>query len=133
MLNEHERKMVQIRRQSLEQVRKHVGQLWKEVQGEYHGVYDQLPTWVLLYDNSDIQKSHAGFVDIVAPYFPIMGTTNFTVTYCLITNGRRWDIEYLGSNQEILDALNDEGFAADPSLSNSRTPLFQSADSKRDQ
>ena len=132
---EHNRLMalVKIRDESLDRLKEYEGRLWKEVQGEFHSAYKELPTWILLYEDSDVEECHAHFLRIVSPYFAEMGDVNFTVAYSVFKNGKDIYLEFLSDNDQIARGYGVSGkLAAMPEEHPMpQDGIFSSRDSKR--
>ena len=45
------------------------GKVWKESASELHSQYNEMPFWVLLYEDSDVNEVHKVFKSIVSPHF----------------------------------------------------------------
>lgn len=123
----------QVRRETLELLRGHDGREWKEVAGELHAQFHEIPSWILLYDDSDIVECHNIFYNIVSPYFERLPEYEFTVKYIRINNGREEFLEFFADNQEISDAIGRPNMIGQRSIYEARSNLdtFRSDDSKR--
>ncbi|WP_137136493.1 hypothetical protein [Rhizobium sp. FKY42] len=122
-----------IRDQSLAKLKEHEGTLWKEVQGEFHSAWKELPTWILLYEDSEIEKCHAEFTKIVSPYFDEIGDANFTVAYSVYKDNKDVYLEFLNDNNEIARGYGVSGKLADMPEEHPipKDSIFLSRDSKR--
>lgn len=88
--------------------------LWREVQGEFHAMYDEMPTWILLYEDSDLHECHQAFVNVIEPFMDEALPVQFTVSYSIRTGPFEVTVDYLNDNEEILGALNDPNFGRRP-------------------
>lgn len=43
------------------------GTSWKEVAGENHDMFNELPIWILLYDDSDLEEARQAASSVIAP------------------------------------------------------------------
>lgn len=124
--------IIDIRKKTLEALRALEGTAWKEVRGEAHAQYREIPTWILLYEDSDVRSCHEKFRSIVAPCFERVGDFQFTVAYHVIRGGRMISVDFLNDNAEI-----DRGYSTGELGESSEevgpgTPsIFVSRDSKR--
>lgn len=99
------RTLQEIRARTLRDLRALEGTLWREVQGELHLQYNEMPTWVLLCEDSDIQAAHRAFAEIVSPWFERAAPVQFTVTYTILTDRRDITVDTLMDNRDILKAV----------------------------
>ncbi len=123
----------QVRRETLELLRGHDGREWKEVAGELHAQFHEIPSWILLYDDSDIVKCHRVFYSIVSQYFENLPGYEFTVKYIKISNGGEEFLDFFADNQEISDAIKRPNMIGQRPIYGVRSDLdtFRSANSKR--
>jgi hypothetical protein len=106
--------LVNIRQTTLAALRQFIGRYWQEVQGELQLSHNEMPTWILLYQDSDVAESHQVLRDILAPYMEQIDPVQFTVSYTMLTDAFDITVETLMDNDEILDALNRPGFGKLP-------------------
>jgi len=101
-----------IQETALAQLRQLTGQFWKVVEGEFHSQYNEMPMWVLLYEDSDINESHAALCDVLQPFMADMGPVNFTVGYYTTDAALKHFWDFLNDNREILAALQSNRLTA---------------------
>lgn len=106
-------RLVAIREETLTLLRAH-RELWREVQGEFHSMYDEIPTWILLYEDSDLRECHEAFVKIVEPFMAEALPVQFTVSYSIRKGPFEIAVDFLNDNEEILNALSDSRFGSQP-------------------
>lgn len=82
----------------------HEGSAWKEVRAELHFHYNELPVWVLLYEDSDIDASHSVFKRAVVPFIEALGEIQLTLNYFIIKGGERYHRDMLTTTSDILSA-----------------------------
>lgn len=126
-------RLIEIRNETLGKLREGVGRYWKEVENQIQINYNEIPTWILLYEDSDIEESHAEFSRVVSPYFSEMGDVNFTVTYTIFKDGMDVQIDFLNDNNKIARGYgNAKTLGALPQQDPITEPIvFRSRDSKR--
>lgn len=93
-----------IRAKTLQLLNSHDGKEWKESVGELHAQFNEIPTWILVYDDSDLSQCHEIFTEIVKPFFEKSSGYNFTVKYVMILGENQIFLDFLANNQEILEA-----------------------------
>jgi hypothetical protein len=126
-------KILDIRRKTLQALKAHDGREWKEAQGELHSQHKEIPSWILLYDDSDLQQCHKVFAEIVMPFMPEMEGFQFTVSYKLMTEDEETFVDFLSDNDEISSAYNDLtslGFSPSTKKRGEQN-IFESKDSSR--
>jgi hypothetical protein len=106
--------LVNIRQTTLAALRQFIGQHWQDVQGELQLSHNEMPTWILLYQDSDLKAAHRALCDVLMPYMPQTGPVQFTVSYTLLTEAFEITVETLMDNDEILGALDRPGFGSLP-------------------
>ncbi len=109
--------LVNIRQTTLAALRVHVGRYWQDVQGELQLSHNEMPTWILLYQDSDPVEAHRVLCDVLRPYMEQADPVQFTVSYTMLTDAFDITLESLMDNDEILDALDRPGFGKVPSTS----------------
>jgi hypothetical protein len=57
------------------------GKSWKEIRGEIHPQYNEIPFWILMYQNSDIGQVMEEFRKIVSAYKDLIGSLQMTVAF----------------------------------------------------
>jgi hypothetical protein len=106
--------LVNIRQTTLAALRAFIGVHWQAVQGELQLSQNELPTWILLYQDSDLRKAHHVLRDILAPCMGQVDPVQFTVSYTLLTDALDITVASLMDNDEILDALDRPDFGGVP-------------------
>lgn len=86
----------------LERVRAETGRSWKTASGELHSHYLEMPFWIVLDDDADVDAAHAVFREIVRAAIPDIEPVQCTVSYTVVTDGKRRH-HFLETNAEILD------------------------------
>lgn len=106
-------RLVDIREQTLRELVRLNGSAWEDVRGELHLHYDEMPTWIVLGEDHDLDAAHRAFVDVIRPYLAEMGRVNFTVSYDQSGKGGSGGHAFFDTNDEILRALttDDDGAA----------------------
>jgi hypothetical protein len=107
-------RLVNIRQITLAEMRLSIGQHWREVQGELQLSHNEMPTWILLYEDSDLPAAHRALCDILAPYMDEVAPVQFTVSYTLLTEAFEITLDTLMDNDDILGALDRPGFGKMP-------------------
>jgi hypothetical protein len=107
-------RLVNIRQTTLAEMRLHIGRHWREVQGELQLSHNEMPTWILLYEDSDLAAAHRVLRDILAPYMDEIAPVQFTVSYTLLTEAFEITLDTLMDNDDILGALDRPGFGKMP-------------------
>ncbi len=82
----------------------HTGTLWKEIYSEPHTAYQEIPFWVLLYEDSDPEESHGAFRRALATLVHDIEPANITLMYYVVRDGKRFHLDFLGSTSDILSA-----------------------------
>jgi hypothetical protein len=113
--------LVNIRQTTLAALRTHIGRHWQDVQGELQLSHNEMPTWILLYQDSDPAEAHRVLRDILAPCMDEIAPVQFTVSYAMLTDAFDITIEALMDNDEILGALDRPGFGKVPSTTQRHT------------
>lgn len=98
----------------IQELKRYEGLLWKEVQGELHIQYGEIPIWILLYHDSNIFHAHSQFYQTVSKYFDAVSPLNFTVQYIILSDGVEYSLEFLIDNAEITRRVGDETLGAIP-------------------
>lgn len=98
------------------------GQFWKEVEGEFHLDYNEMPMWALLYEDSDVRESHHAFCETLEPHMADMAPFNFTVSYYIVSSALFKTVAFLNDNADIMAARDAPDLGA-----NIDTELRQSA------
>ncbi|MBC9248293.1 hypothetical protein H4P12_16610 [Paracoccus sp. 11-3] len=124
---------LRIRQETLEQLRQHDGREWKEAAGELHSQFHEIPSWILLFEDSDIKKCHEAFFHIVSPYFDQLPGYDFTVKYIKINDGEEIFLDFCADNEEILNAVRRPDRIGQRPIREPRADLdtFKSVDSRR--
>lgn len=105
---------IETRQTSLAALRRWVGVHWQDVQGELHLQYNELPTWIMLYEDTDIDKAHRALCETLEPFMASIAPLQFTVTYLILTPEFQITVESLMDNDEILEGLTRPGFGKLP-------------------
>jgi hypothetical protein len=109
--------LINIRQTTLAALRVHVGQHWQVVLGELQLSHNEMPTWILLYEDSDLKAAHQALCDVLVPFMEQADPVQFTVSYTILTDALDITVETLMDNDDIKDALNDPGFGTVPDTS----------------
>jgi hypothetical protein len=96
--------LIKVRQATLAGLRAQIGLHWQDVQGELHLQNREMPTWILLYTDSDPAVVHQVFCKISAPFMPRIAPLQFTVSYHILTLDTDITVEGLMDNDEILMA-----------------------------
>ena len=116
-----------LRDATLAALERDVGTAWKEVQGELHLQYGEMPTWILLYSAEDLPAAHARFREVVRPHYDAV---RFTVAYSVFTAEGLMNLDYLEGSAEIERGYALEPLGGRPSLA--KTPsIFRATNSQR--
>jgi hypothetical protein len=125
-------KILHIRQKTLEALKAHDGQEWKESQGELHAQNKEIPSWILLYDDSDLHQCHRIFAEIVMPFMQEAEGFQFTVSYKSMTQYEETFVDFLSDNDEIKSAYHDlTSLGFSPSAKKGEHSIFDSNDSFR--
>ena len=95
--------------------------------------FAEIPTWILLFSESDLDECHQAFFEVVHPYLGAVGNCNFTVAYSIFDGVDEIFVEFLADNHEIAEAAATPGQIG---LMRTREPrretsVFESDNSKR--
>jgi hypothetical protein len=112
-MNDNE-KLVHLRQSSLMALKTLSGLHWQDVYGELHIQFGELPTWVLLYTDSDIRAAHHTLYAALRPYMDAAAPLQFTVSYLIITPDLQITVEALMDHDDIVDALTRPDFGKVP-------------------
>lgn len=85
------------------EVQRQDGVAWKASACELQCQYNEMPFWILLYENSDLQKVHGAFQEIVEPHFKEISPINITVAYLMVIDGEKIQTDYLEGESEIMN------------------------------
>jgi hypothetical protein len=107
-------RLVTIRQTTLAALRQYIGVHWHEVQGELQLSHQEMPTWILLYEDSDLRQAHQALRDILAPFMDQIAPVQFTASYTMLTDAFDITVETLMDNDDIMGALDRPGFGALP-------------------
>lgn len=105
------------------------GREWKAARGELPMPYEELALWVLVHEGSDLDAVHAALRGIVAPFLPRLSPVHVAVAYALILDGIETQLDFLGTNAELLEpgrALGDM-----PTVVGPADGIFAGMDSRR--
>lgn len=106
----------------LEELEAFQGIYWLEVQGEFHGAYDEVAIWILLNNPADLGRAHRRFRDVVSSRFYL---AHFTVSYIVRSPDGEIILDFLADNDEIERAGASRPLGASPSLRRSTTSVFR--------
>lgn len=113
----------------------HNGGPWKEFLCEVHSQFNEMVFWVLLYEDSDLKKTHKVFCDILAPRVDSMKPFQASLDYFKFIDEGLFCVESLGGrrdgNEAVLDALNDDNLGASGFPMQDTDNIFGWTDSKR--
>jgi hypothetical protein len=96
------------------------GTVWKEVQGEYHGAYEEMAVWILLAKAEDIEPAHRKFRDVIAAYSRLV---RFTVSYSMRVPEGEMLLEALSGDEVALIGV-DRALGSNPALKLSSRSVF---------
>lgn len=113
----------------LEGIRRLDGGPWKESAGELHSEYNEMPFWILLYDDTPPMQAHEAFRRLVTPYIDQIEPVKITVAYRRLTATTDVFVDFLQGKTEIM-AATSVGQRPD-SAPRSTSTVFRSADSRR--
>jgi hypothetical protein len=101
------------------------GTCWKEVQGEYHGAYEEMAVWILLEKAEDIHAAHRKFRDLISAYSTLV---RFSVSYSVRVAEGEMLLDALSGSAEIdlIDLTGAERpLGADPTLKRPGRSIFR--------
>lgn len=108
----------------------HQGTAWKEVISELHLHYNEIPVWVLLYEDSVPEESHGVFRRAIVPFLDELGTAvQMTLMYYVVRGNERFHLDFLTSTSDILSA-SGEALGAWQKQTNKQMWLFNSNSSQ---
>ena len=113
----------------------HSGKEWKEVKGEIHKQYNEMPFWILLYHDSNILSALKLFQEIVIPYMDKIEGVQITVGFQEFTSSGDKFIfhEFLENNEQIIAGHGDWPFASMKEEGKfTGTMVFESRNSQRE-
>jgi|GEM_PF-6547368 len=113
----------------LEGARQLDGGPWKEAAGELHSDYNEMPFWILLYDDSQPMQAHEAFRRLVAPWIDRIEPVQITVAYRRLTDTTDVFVDFLQGKAEIM-AATSVGQRPE-TRPRSAVTVFCSADSRR--
>jgi len=106
------------------------GLFWREVQLELQAHYEEIPIWILLFEDSDLHESHFRLAEILKPWMEVIAPVQFRVSYTILKGPLEITLETAMSNDEILEGLNSLDFGKYPQVSErSELTMFDSKDS----
>lgn len=85
------------------EARKQDGAAWKASASEIQSQYNEMPFWILLYEDSNLQVAHDLFREIIGPYIEVSNPVKCTVAYLIVVNGEKIQIDYMEGEDEILN------------------------------
>lgn len=80
------------------------GTLWKEVVTELHSPNLEMPFWILLYEDGDIEQAHSAFKSVVQAHTALIAPVQCTVAYVILTETAEISVDFLNDTSEILAA-----------------------------
>ncbi|WP_308915962.1 hypothetical protein [Jannaschia sp. LMIT008] len=108
------------------------GTLWREVRGAVHSQYDEIPFWILLYEDSDLGTCHRRFAAIAIPWMDVAAPLEFTVSYTILKGWSDTQLDMADGNAEIVAAVGNPAFGARSETGGRRrTSVFTAAESGR--
>lgn len=96
------------------------GTCWKEVQGEYHGAYEEMAVWILLEKAEDIDTAHKRFRDVISAYSDLV---RFAVSYSVRVAASEMLLDALSGNDEIYRRTDSLG--ANPQMKRASHSVFR--------
>ncbi|MGI9385876.1 MAG: hypothetical protein ACR2OX_00455 [Methyloligellaceae bacterium] len=109
------------------------GSAWKEVQGELHSQYNEMPVWVLLYEDGDPLEAWASFRDAVAPYLDKIAPLQLTASFSYFEGDKEVHVEFLQDSQAVMHGPEHWSFGEYASSEPRRdVTIFSSRNSKRE-
>ncbi|MBC9248292.1 hypothetical protein H4P12_16605 [Paracoccus sp. 11-3] len=85
------------------EVKRQDGTVWKASASELQSQYNEMPFWILLYEDSDLQNVHRVFQKIVRPHFSEIKPVKITVAYLMMVDGQKIQTDYLEGEGEIMN------------------------------
>lgn len=113
-------------------LQRHDGRLWKESLSELHAPNLELPVWILLYEDGDVEKAHLEVQKILEPHLAGLGPVNCTLSYTILTETEEIQVDFLDGNAEIAETLDKRPLGARPMVDpRSGSGIFRSDNSRR--
>lgn len=108
------------------------GTIWKEFYSELHSQFKEVPVWILLYEDSNLDEVYVKFKFIAESYIHRFPGFNFTVSFEVYRENRLLHIDFLTDNEEIQRGWSlKPPLGSTPSFTRKKSGLFQSKDSRR--
>lgn len=85
------------------EVQRQDGAVWKASACELQSQYNEMPFWILLYEDSDLQNVHRVFQEIVGSHFNEINPIKITIAYLMVVNGDKIQTDYLEGEAEIMN------------------------------
>ena len=124
--------MQALHRRLVDALSAHNGTAWKEVYSEPHLHYNEIPIWVLLYEDSVPEQSHAVFRRSIVPFLDGLSGVELTLMYYVVRERQRYHLDFLTTTSHILSSDGGaEALGAWQKQSNAKVWLFTSFDSAR--
>lgn len=98
------------------------GKSWKEARGEYHGTYDAMAVWILLFKAEDIDTAHQTFRDVILGYSDLV---RFSVSYSVKAPEGEILLEALSSDEIALIGIT-RALGSNPELKTTGRSVFRS-------
>lgn len=137
IVNDDLAKMLSLTRAALKDLAARNGTFWKEAVGELQSQYNEIPIWVLLYEDGDILKTHAALCETLRPHMAALAPLQIVLFYELVIGeayagilGNRTFAARLAGNDAVFSA----GTGGEMDLTWFRSSLgtvFEARDSKR--
>lgn len=126
-----ERELIALHGRFLSALMVHQGTAWKEVVSEVNAHYHEISVWILLYEDSDPEASHAVFRRTIVPFLEDLGySIQITLTYYVVRGRERFRLDFLHSTSDILSA-SGEALGAWQKLTNKGIWVFNHNNSQR--
>lgn len=112
------------------EVRKQDGIAWKASASELQSQYNELPFWILLYEDAHLEGVHRVFQGIVSQYFDAIKPVKLTVAYLMVVNGEKFQTDYMEGESEIMSGQHLMGHRP-TSMGSGDFAVFKGMDSTR--
>lgn len=73
---------------ALSELASHNGTHWKEARGELHSQYNEIPIWVLLYEDSDLVQTHKALCETLRPHMEGLAPLQIWLCYEVVVGDR---------------------------------------------
>lgn len=106
---EKERALIALHGRMLSALRVNQGTAWKEVVSELNLHYFEIAVWILLFEDSDPEATHAVLRRTVVPFIEELGcNVQIRLSYYVVRSGERFHLDVLNSTSDVLSASGEE-------------------------